>query len=99
MLAHVALAVTTLQPVNSSSLKTQVLSDEVYEHLTFPGGAPHVSIRSLPGMARRTLRLGSAGKTFSLTAWKVGWMEGPAELLAPCVKVREAALGRIQTYE
>ena len=42
----------------------------VYEHLVFEG-YEHLSIRSLPGMAERTLRIGSAGKTFSLTAWKV----------------------------
>ena len=42
----------------------------VYEHLVFEGHE-HLSIRSLPGMAKRTLRIGSAGKTFSLTAWKV----------------------------
>ncbi|GBF97164.1 aminotransferase [Raphidocelis subcapitata] len=66
-----------------------VLSDEVYEHLTFPGAAPHVSIRSLPRMRERTIRLGSAGKTFSLTAWKIGWMEGPERLLAPCVKAHQ----------
>lgn len=47
------------------------LCDEVYEHLVF-GGARHVSLRSLPGMAERAVRLGSAGKTFSFTAWKVG---------------------------
>ena len=45
-------------------------ADEVYEHLVFEGHR-HVTIRSLPGMADRTLRIGSAGKTFSLTAWKV----------------------------
>lgn len=47
-----------------------VLSDEVYEHIVFEG-SKHQSIRSLPGMAERTLRIGSAGKTFSFTAWKV----------------------------
>eukprot|EP00887_Chlorella_sp_A99_P006622 scaffold3.g6622.t1 len=46
-----------------------VLSDEVYEHLVFPG-ARHVSPRALPGMADRCLRIGSAGKTFSFTSWK-----------------------------
>uniref|UniRef100_A0A7S0RQZ7 Aminotransferase class I/classII large domain-containing protein n=1 Tax=Chlamydomonas leiostraca TaxID=1034604 RepID=A0A7S0RQZ7_9CHLO len=59
--------------------------DEVYEHLVF-GGAQHVSLRSLPGMAERSVRLGSAGKTFSFTAWKVGWVTGPARLLAPIIK-------------
>jgi aspartate/methionine/tyrosine aminotransferase len=41
----------------------------VYEHLVFDG-AQHISLRSLPGMADRAVRLGSAGKTFSFTAWK-----------------------------
>jgi hypothetical protein len=50
---------------------------QVYEHLVFPG-TRHVSLRSLPGMADRCLRVGSAGKTFSFTAWKVG---GAAPLL------------------
>jgi N-succinyldiaminopimelate aminotransferase len=54
--------------------------DEVYEHLTFDG-VGHVSLASLPGMRERTLTLSSAGKTFSLTGWKVGWMTGPASLV------------------
>ena len=44
---------------------------QVYEHLVFKG-SEHVSLRSLPGMKERCIRVGSAGKTFSLTAWKVG---------------------------
>ncbi|KXZ55357.1 hypothetical protein GPECTOR_3g487 [Gonium pectorale] len=64
------------------------LCDEVYEHLVF-GGARHVSLRSLPDMAERAVRLGSAGKTFSFTAWKVGWMTGPSRLLAPIVKAHQ----------
>lgn len=55
-----------------------VISDEVYEHLTFE--RPHVSIATLPEMAERTLTISSAGKTFSVTGWKVGWATGPAEL-------------------
>ena len=43
---------------------------QVYEHLVFKGSR-HVSMRSLPGMRERCIRIGSAGKTFSLTAWKV----------------------------
>lgn len=65
-----------------------VLSDEVYEHLVFPGSS-HVSVRSLPGMADRTLRIGSAGKTFSLTAWKIGWVTGPAPLVAAVAKAHQ----------
>ncbi len=48
-----------------------VLSDEVYEHLVFEG--EHVPISTLPGMKDRTVCISSAGKTFSLTGWKIGW--------------------------
>lgn len=58
-----------------------VISDEVYEHLTFDG-AEHVSIASLPGMRERTVVLSSFGKTFSMTGWKIGWAVAPAELTA-----------------
>lgn len=56
-----------------------VVTDEVYEHLTF--GAAHVPIATLPGMAERTLTISSVGKTFSFTGWKIGWVSGPAELV------------------
>ncbi len=55
--------------------------DEVYEHLVFPP-ARHVPLMALPGMAGRCLRIGSAGKTFSLTGWKVGYVSGPPALTA-----------------
>ncbi|WP_415122062.1 pyridoxal phosphate-dependent aminotransferase [Micropruina sp.] len=58
-----------------------VVTDEVYEHLTFDG-VPHVPLCTLPGMAERTLTISSAGKTFSATGWKIGWVTGPAELVA-----------------
>ncbi len=57
-----------------------VLSDEVYEHLTWDG-ARHVPFASRPGMRERTLTLSSAGKSFSVTGWKVGWAVGPAALV------------------
>jgi len=58
-----------------------LVSDEVYEHMVFDGAA-HMPMASLPGMAARTLTISSAGKTFSVTGWKVGWVHGPAELVA-----------------
>lgn len=58
-----------------------VVTDEVYEHLVFPGAA-HVPLATLPGMAARTLTISSGGKTFSATGWKVGWACGPAPLVA-----------------
>jgi N-succinyldiaminopimelate aminotransferase len=58
-----------------------VLTDEVYEHLVFEG-ARHLSIATLPGMRERTLVIGSAGKTFNVTGWKIGWICGPAPLVS-----------------
>ncbi len=57
-----------------------VVTDEVYEHLAFD--EPHIPIAELPGMAERTVSISSAGKTFSFTGWKIGWVTGPAELVA-----------------
>ncbi|KTG46831.1 hypothetical protein cypCar_00001303 [Cyprinus carpio] len=56
------------------------ISDEVYEWLTYDG-TKHVKIASLPGMWERTVTIGSAGKTFSATGWKVGWAMGPGHIL------------------
>lgn len=58
-----------------------VIADEVYEHLTFDG-VQHRSIASYPGMRERTLVISSGGKTFNTTGWKVGWICGPAPLVA-----------------
>ena len=57
-----------------------IVTDEVYEHLVF--GDRHVPVASLPGARERTVTLSSAGKTFSFTGWKVGWITGPEELVA-----------------
>lgn len=57
-----------------------VVTDEVYEHLVFDD-AVHVPIATLPGMAERTLTISSAGKTFALTGWKIGWAVGPNDLV------------------
>ena len=56
-----------------------VISDEVWEHIRLDGQA-FTPIASLAGMAERTLKCGSAGKIFSLTGWKIGWLVGSAEL-------------------
>ncbi len=56
-----------------------VLSDEVYEWMVYPD-ASHVRIGALPGMWERTVTLGSAGKTFSVTGWKIGWAIAPPHL-------------------
>jgi N-succinyldiaminopimelate aminotransferase len=72
------LAVLAAHAIDSELL---VLTDEVYEHLVF-SGAEHRSIATLPGMRERTLVVGSAGKTFNVTGWKIGWICGPAPLVA-----------------
>ncbi|KNC52566.1 cysteine conjugate beta-lyase [Thecamonas trahens ATCC 50062] len=58
-----------------------VISDEVYDRLAYDADAPHIRMASLPGMFERTLTIGSAGKTFSVTGWKIGWAVGPAPLV------------------
>ncbi|HCS61442.1 MAG TPA: aminotransferase [Microbacterium sp.] len=64
-----------------------VVTDEVYEHLTF--ATPHVPIATLPGAAERTLTISSAGKTFSTTGWKIGWIHGPADLVTAVLTVKQ----------
>ena len=65
-----------------------VLTDEVYEHLTFDGVA-HRPLATYPGMRERTLSISSAGKTFSVTGWKVGWACGPAELVTAVMTAKQ----------
>ncbi len=65
-----------------------VIADEVYEHLTFDG-RPHISPLALPGMAGRVVRVGSAGKMFSLTGWKIGWVTGAAPLVDVVAKAHQ----------
>ncbi len=65
-----------------------VVTDEVYEHLIFDG-VEHIAVSTLPGMWDRTLTISSAGKTFSTTGWKVGWVSGPAEAVAAVRAVKQ----------
>jgi aspartate/methionine/tyrosine aminotransferase len=64
------------------------LSDEVWEHLVFDGRA-HVPLAAMPGMAERTVKIGSAGKIFSMTGWKVGWTVSPLPLAATIAKAHQ----------
>src|ERR1700722_13974797 len=57
-----------------------VITDEAYEHLTFD--REHIPLATIPGMRERTVSIGSAGKTFSFTGWKVGWATGTPELVS-----------------
>jgi N-succinyldiaminopimelate aminotransferase len=65
------------------------ITDEVYEHFVYDGGQ-HTRLATLPGMARRTLTLSGAGKTFSCTGWRIGWAIGPTAF--------HEALGRLRQF-
>jgi N-succinyldiaminopimelate aminotransferase len=62
--------------------------DEVYEHLLFDD-RKHIPLMTLPGMAERCLRIGSAGKTFSLTGWKIGYITGAPALISTIAKTHQ----------
>jgi N-succinyldiaminopimelate aminotransferase len=64
-----------------------VIADEVYEHMVYVG--EHVPIGSLPGMRERTVSISSAGKTFSFTGWKIGWVTAAPELVAAVRAVKQ----------
>lgn len=64
-----------------------IVTDEVYEHLTFE--VEHVPVSSLAGAWDRTITISSGGKTFSTTGWKVGWIVAPASLISAIVAVKQ----------
>jgi N-succinyldiaminopimelate aminotransferase len=65
-----------------------VITDEVYEHLTFDG-VRHRPLATYDGMRDRTLTISSAGKTFSFTGWKIGWAVGPAPLVRAVMTAKQ----------
>src|SRR4051812_9638037 len=65
-----------------------VVTDEVYEHLVFDD-AEHLPLATFPGMRERTVTIGSAGKTFSFTGWKVGWVTAAPGLVAAVRAVKQ----------
>lgn len=65
-----------------------IIADEVYEHLTFDDNK-HISLFSLPELRNRVVRIGSAGKSFSLTGWKVGYITADAQLLKIISRVHQ----------
>ena len=69
-----------------------IVTDEVYEHLTFGGATgtvAHIPISSLPGARERTISISSGGKSFSVTGWKIGWLIAPAELVDAIIAVKQ----------
>ncbi|RCK20029.1 aminotransferase [Thalassospira profundimaris] len=79
-----------LQFVADLCIKHDVIAlcDEVYEHLVFDG-RKHKPLMTFPGMHDRTVRIGSAGKTFSLTGWKIGYVTACAKLMEPIKKAHQ----------
>ena len=73
-----------------------VLSDEVYEHIVFDG-ARHESVSRHPELASRSFVVGSFGKTFHVTGWKVGWALAPRELMAEFRKVHQFVVFTVNT--
>ncbi len=65
-----------------------VISDEVWEHILLDGQR-FTPFSSLPGMAGRTVKIGSAGKIFSLTGWKVGWLVAEPELASVAARAHQ----------
>lgn len=64
-----------------------IVADEVYEHLVLDG--THTPIATLPGARERTITIGSAGKTLSVTGWKIGWITAPSELVTAVTGVKQ----------
>ncbi|ERK71286.1 pyridoxal phosphate-dependent aminotransferase [Leifsonia aquatica] len=64
-----------------------IVTDEVYEHLTF--GPEHIPVSTLPGARERTVSISSGGKTFNTTGWKVGWLTAPPELVTAVLAVKQ----------
>lgn len=73
-----------------------VLADEVYEQMYYEPHV-HLSIASLPGMWQRTITVGSAGKTFSVTGWKIGWAFGPEHLIKYVQLIHQQAVYTVAT--
>jgi N-succinyldiaminopimelate aminotransferase len=64
-----------------------IVTDEVYEHLTFE--ATHIPIATLPGARERTVTISSGGKTFNTTGWKIGWLTAPYEIVTAILAVKQ----------
>jgi N-succinyldiaminopimelate aminotransferase len=78
----------TLLAEQAAARDAIVVTDEVYEHLTYDG-VRHVPLATLPAAAGRTLTISSAGKSLSFTGWKVGWIHGPADLVTAVRTVKQ----------
>src|SRR3546814_2649397 len=71
-----------------SDWSSDLCSSDLWEHLVFDGHA-HIPLMTLPGMRERTVKIGSAGKIFSLTGWKVGWTCAAPRLTAAIARAHQ----------
>lgn len=71
-----------------------VISDEVYQDYCYTG-EPFVSFGSLPGMAKRTVLVESLSKTYAMTGWRIGYLAGPAPLVAQMIKLQEGVISSV----
>ncbi|XP_027021178.1 kynurenine--oxoglutarate transaminase 1-like isoform X1 [Tachysurus fulvidraco] len=87
-----------LQIIADLCIKHDVIciSDEVYELLTYDG-AQHIKIATFPGMWERTVTIGTAGKIFGVTGWKVGWAIGPRHILGHMQKIHQNSIQHCPT--
>lgn len=74
-----------------------VIADEVYEQMFYDNQSNHLSISQMPGMWDRTITIGSAGKTFSVTGWKIGWALGPKHLMRYLQLIHQTAIYTVAT--
>ncbi|MBU9597991.1 pyridoxal phosphate-dependent aminotransferase [Burkholderia multivorans] len=74
-----------------------VLSDEVYEEITYDG-AQHVSIGSLPGMKERTLSMFAFTKSHAMDGWRVGFMAAPADVMPALLKITANDVTHVNTF-
>lgn len=75
-----------------------VLTDEIYERLTYSEEHPHVSIASLPGMKERTILLNGLSKSMAMTGWRIGYIAAPAELLEPMSRLSFYMTAGVATF-
>ena len=74
-----------------------VISDEIYEKLVFDGRS-HISIASLPNMAKRTLTTNGLTKSYAMTGWRMGWLVGPPDLIKVATKMNSQTVSCAATF-
>jgi aspartate aminotransferase len=74
-----------------------VISDEIYEKLTFDGRR-HISVGAMPGMAERTMTVNGLSKSYAMTGWRLGWLAGPAPVLTIATRMNSQTVSSAATF-